>query len=232
MKNTNYKRKTKRYTKKPSTTVTKAVKYELNKNLETKYWEGVLFEYNPVASAGVLVDADGNNVSLLSSYRNGVSIPSQSIIRGIGSNQYIGDRISLTYVILHFAIDYSPSTDVTNVVTLYLLQSKGLFNFNPLSAANQFSENGDILAPLSFPDRDYDDRFRVIAKKAVRLNAADSNIHIGTMKVKSSRLTNVHFTSTTGDVESNQLNLCMISDSVVVPHPAIRAVWRVYYKDA
>lgn len=214
-------------------TVAKSVvKREMSKQLETKFWEGILFNSTPVPDEGVEISAIGFNVNLLATYPIGpVAFPTQ-IAQGDGVHGYIGNRISPKYLVIHYALDYLPSGDTTNIVSIMVMQAKGNFLFDSVSAVNQYSQSTTIISPLSFPNNDFNDRFRVLARRILNLNSDNITNRTGTITIKLNRLTNVHFKESDGTIEAGTLNMSLISDSVSEDHPSIRAVWRVYYKDA
>lgn len=188
-----------------------------NRNTETKKFDGSL------AHNGANVDYNG----VIYAVTRDVSAGTQ-IVQGTEENEYIGTTIKPVHLQIRFAM--SPG-DSTNLVTVVVLQMKGLFNPVGDQMTNILQSTGNSTAPLSPFDRAYQDRFRVLYRKTFSLSSQDISIQSHSIQIGYSKLAKLFFQDDAGAIESNGIFLGFISDSSAAVHPLIRAAWRLHYKD-
>lgn len=189
----------------------------VDRAIENKMWDGRL----------VLAGVDNNGVT----YRLFTN-PSAAttIAQGTGSDQYIGQKIRVMYVFFMLQGIYA---DATNMITVVIWQNKGLFAPAGSVMTNVFQSTGNDSAPLSFPDREYNDRFRILARKTFAVSQNGPSNHIIKIKLRPKKIRmNTSFNDNAGAAEAGDLWFGIISDSSAVTPPTVNAQWRVYYKDA
>jgi len=192
----------------------------VNKNIESKFYDGKL------ALAGTVVDYNGILLNMF------IDVPagSTTITQGSGQSQYVGEKIRPTHISLRYAASNELADD-NNLMTCVILQAKGLF-IPGATMANILDSTGNISAPVSPFDQDYDDRFRVLYRKTFALTKLNENCKVFKVNIPYNKLAPIHFNDAAGTVESAGLMIGWISDSSLAVHPTIRAQWRLFYKDA
>lgn len=184
---------------------------------ETKMIDGyVTGAITAVSSDGILLSAHGT-------YASGSFVP---ITQGSALNQYVGSRIKPTWLKIKWATDYA---DTTNLMSIVVLQSKGLW-VNGGTMANIYESTGTTTAPLSAVDTTYNDRFRILFRREVSMDSDDPTRY-GKIKIGPKMLRSIFFNDASGSVEAGHIMIGFISDSNAITHPTIRCYWRLYYKD-
>lgn len=221
---TGVRRRTRPLTVRRKQTVTRRVarqevKKELNRKIETKFIDGYATgAITAISSAGSLFSTHG-------SYPSGIFVP---MTQGTAENQYLGEKIEPRFLKVRWALD---SGDSSNIVSIIVVQAKGAWtNIGDMSTIYQ--QTGTITAPLSAVNDHYNDRFRVLYRREVKMDSDDPT-RIGSIKIGPKKLRRIVFEDNTGvDVEAGHLMIGFISDSTAVSHPVVRLFWRFYYKDA
>lgn len=186
----------------------------VNRNVESKMWDG---------STARAVDYTG---SVFRVFENPAG--ATAIAQSTTDNGYIGSKVKVMYLTGHFQVVVG---DTTNVITLVVFQDRG--SFAPADMTNVFQQVGTSVAPLSMPNRAFNERFRILYRKTVALNSVGTSNRILTVKLKPNKFRYpVCFSNTTGTAESGDIYFGTISDSAAVTHPSLDGAWRVYYKDA
>lgn len=187
----------------------------VSRETESKLWDGRM--------AQTAQDWDGLAVDMFSN-------PSAAtqITQSVGEGGYLGSKITPVYIQCNYQWIYS---DVTNIVTVFIIQTKGLFNPIGLDLTNVLQSTANAQAPLSMTDWSYNDRFRVLARRIHYLNNTDRLNLTGSFRIPRSKLVRTTFADAAGTHESGAIYLCMISDSSDAG-PTFGAQWRIHYKDA
>jgi len=186
----------------------------VNRTVESKMWDG---------ATARAVDYTGSVFRAFTNPSTAVTIA-----QGTGDDAYIGSKVKVMYLTGHFQWVVG---DTTNVATLIVFQDKG--SFAPADMTNVFQTIATSTAPLSFPNRAFNDRFRILYRKTIALNSVGTSNRIMTVKLKPNKFRYpVCFSNTTGTAESGDIYFGVISDSAAVTHPTFDGQWRVYYKDA
>lgn len=192
----------------------------VNRQIESKHFDGKL------ALAGLNVDYDG---TLYNAFVN-VPAASATIIQGTGQGQYIGEKIRPTHISLRWSAT-NVLADSDNLITCVILQAKGLF-VPGATMANILESTGNVSAPLSPFDADYEDRFRVLYRKTIALNQAGESNRVYKVNIPYNKLGAISYSDNVGTVESGTIMIGWISDSSADVDPLIRGQWRIFYKDA
>lgn len=197
----------------------KVTKQALKKNIEAKFFDAKL------ALAGAAVDYNG----LL--YNAFIDVPSAStIVQGTDDHQYIGAKIRPTGLTLRWAAS-NDLADANNIVSCVILQGIGAFT-PAANMANIYQSTGNVSAPLSPFDEDYNNRFRVLYRKEVALSQTGDNAVVHSVHLSFKKFAPVIFNDGLGAIESQPLMIGWISDSSAVVHPVVRAQWRIHFQDA
>lgn len=171
---------------------------------------------------------DNNGLADPVDYNTGLVISlTNTIIRGTAENQYIGDSITPVGVMIRWQVTRS---DASQLFRIIIIQNKagGL----PL-LSTLLQSVGNITAPLSPYDVDYQSTYRVIYDRLISMDNIRNLTHIGTIKLSAKKLRRINFNDGVGTLESGGLYICCISDSVTATaHPAFDYRARLYYKDA
>lgn len=194
----------------------RTVQNALRKNIEIKYfnarngtsdnidWEGLVYAiyYNP----------SGAN----------------TIVQGVNENQYVGKCIHTKHLTINYQFVFS---DVTNIVSIVVFQSIG--SFSPLGGTmeNVFQSTTNALAPLSFPDQVYNQRFRILARRIHHLDNNNMLNVTGTIRLHSNKMRPTYFSDNAGTYENGGLYLGVISDSSD-GGPQFTYQLRAYFTDA
>lgn len=204
-----------------NTKMRRVARYEakkvVNRNIENKMWDGRMSLTN--------IDYNGLTVRLFTNPSAGTTIA-----QGTASNSYIGQKVRIMYLQLMVQMIYA---DLTNMGTVIVFQTKGLFSPAGSDMTNVFESTGNDSAPLSFPDRAYNDRFRVIARKTYGVSTNGPSNVIFKFKLKPHQFKYItSFNDASGTQEAGDLYVGIVSDSSITTPPQFNAQWRVYYKDA
>lgn len=198
---------------------TSQAKKVVNRNIESKIYDGNL----PLA--GDNVDYDGRLF-----YATEDPQTATNIVQGIGQGQYIGEEIRPT----HLSVRWSASNDLadaTNMVTFVIIQAKGAFT-SLGSMANILQSTGNVSAPLSPFDVDFDDRFRVLHRKTIALSQVGPDNRVFKVNIGYNMFQKIVFNDASGTIEANPIIMGFVTDSGAAVHPIIKAKWRLHYKDA
>lgn len=149
-----------------------------------------------------------------------------TMIRGIAENQYIGDAITPVGLALRCQLT---RIDATQLFRVLIIQNKA--GGVPLTTT-VFQSTGNITAPLSALNVDYNNTYRVLYDKMFSMDVIrDTTKHV-TIRIAGKRLRRLNFNDAIGTIEKAGLYMVVISDSGVVAHPTIDFRARLYYKDA
>lgn len=148
------------------------------------------------------------------------------ITQGVSESQYIGDKITPRGLSIRAQLTRSDSTQLLRII---IIQNKA--GGTPL-LSTLLQSVGNIRAPLSPLDIDYNHTYRVlydtcISMDSIRGTTRQLKIHIPWKKFRS-----VVFNDAVGTYEAGGIYLCAISDSSAVAHPTIEYYSRIWYKDA
>lgn len=160
-------------------------------------------------------------------YTNGLVVSATTTMtRGTAENQYIADKIHPVGVRL--SMQYTRA-DATQMLRLIIIQNKGggVPLLNTLLAAT-----GNITAPLSPYDLNYNDTYRVLYDKLVSMDSIRGTTMTSIVKIPAKKLRQLTFNDGAGTVEAGGIYFCWISDSAVAAHPTVDYRFRFYYKDA
>lgn len=192
--------------------VRKVVKAELYKQIETKYWDGAI-ETNTLSSSG------------LAYYLLSDPNPVTTISQGANGDNYVGNKMKPTHITIRGRLT---AADSYNVCRFVVLQVKGVF---VPTGSSIFQNTYALSAPLLSLNRDYNDRYRVLADRMITVDATDTSKQFKIM-IPGKRLYPVSFSDANGTAENGGLYIVMVSDSSAVSHPSFGLAWRVFYKDA
>lgn len=160
-------------------------------------------------------------------YTNGqVYALTTGINRGTADNQYLGDRI--TPVGMNIRIQYTRA-DSTQLFRFIVIQNKagGIPLLNTLLAST-----GNITAPLSPYDNNYNNTYRVLYDRLVSTDSIRQTTGLLNIRIGAKKLRQIWFNDGVGTLEKGGIYFMVISDSAVTPHPAIDYRARFYFKDA
>lgn len=184
----------------------------VNRAIESKTFDG--------AHVAGQIDFSGGVTNLLSDPSGGVTIT-----QGVGESQYVGTAIKPTYIKISFNWTLA---DTTNMVRVVVVQSRGLL---VPTMADILQSVGNVRAPLSDYDIDFNDRYNVLADRCYSLDQTNKTQVIGKIKVSAAKLRRIKFSDTAGTYEAGGIYFGYITDSAAVSHPILQAYWRVHYKD-
>lgn len=203
-----------------------AARKAVNKQIESKIWDG----YIQADSLFSAIPATGHVYLMTFDYSTGAGV---SIEQGTNQNEYIGFEIKPSYLMIRWAVNLSEevASDNFNSVTVIVFQSKGSFAPTGSNMDNVFQLTNDISAPFSPTDRLFDERFNVLYRKTVSVDAYNY-IRTGKAKIGYNKLKRIKFSNETGTIQDGQLYMGAVSDSTAGPHPKFRAYWRMHFKDA
>lgn len=190
------------------------VKKEIKKDLEMKYWDGRI-------PAGTVTDSNGTVVRIVTD-----PVAGTTISQGPGDDQYIGTKITPKYLQFNYQVI---NGDAENLYTVIIFQTIGLFQPVGNAMTNVFQSTGNTSAPLSFPDRQFNDRFRILYRDTFNIQ---SYVPQHTRLVKLKNFRPMKFSDNAGTAENGDIYIGLISDSTATSHPGIIAQWRLYYVDA
>lgn len=202
-------------------------KKAIKREIETKHLDGYVQEDVGVAQ----ISSVGQNFQLTGSYSTGAFT---SIVQGVGDGQYIGEMIRPALLKIRYEVigAIAAPADTFNTMSIMIIQAKGNFILGA-SAANQYQVTGLLatIAPQSAVNDNFNDRYRVLARHIITVDGDDPAIN-GEFTIKSKKLRPIRFSDGAGTIEAGTLFMSVISDSLAPTHPALRAYWRLYYKDA
>lgn len=218
-----------RYRRRNQTALKKTIRKEAKKVVDREIESKVILYSSPAAGVGWSVDYSGINVQLTDDWNTGVAVP---IVQGSSNGEYIGLSIEPMYVMMTFVVS-GVAADVSNFLTISLIQAKGYFIPSSTSTASQYNKSGSVDAPLGLMPPEFDKRQRVIKRKTMLLqaNQQDENQTFN-WKIKGKKLSKIFFANGAGSIQRNPLYLSIVSDSSAISHPVVRCVWKLFYKDA
>lgn len=198
----------------------KEAKKVFDSNVESKMYDGKL------QLAGEVVDYNGILYNMFTDNPAGTTIT-----QGPGRNQYLGLKIKPYHIELRYAVT-NDLADSNNLITCVVLQAKGSFVPGG-TTANIFESTGNVSAPLSPFDHQFNQRFKVLYRKQISLSGVDGeDVKVFTKNISHKRLSMLGFNDAIGTIQSGTLLIGWISDSGAAVHPTVRAQWRILYKDA
>lgn len=149
-----------------------------------------------------------------------------AITQGNGESQYVGQKVTPTYFTLRYQANIA---DTTNMVRIMILQD---IVAGVPTGANVLQSVGNIRAPLSPLDVDYDQTYRVLADRVVQLTSVAKPSAVGKIKIGMRQLRPVYFSDAAGTYERGSCYVLVISDSGAATHPNVNLSWRWHFKDA
>lgn len=175
---------------------------------------------------------DGSTIPNSIDYTTGVILPllvdptGTPISQGTSDKQYIGTKINISYFMMRFQLLYG---DPQNMVRVLIIQD--IVSGIP-TVANVFESVGNTRAPLSPFDRQFDKTYRVLYDKIFTLDNANNPQRVAKIKLGMRKFRPIEFNNAVGTIEKGAPYAVIISDSGILPNPAIQAWWRIHYKDA
>lgn len=155
-----------------------------------------------------------------------VSSMTSALTRGTAENQYLGDKI--TPVGLSVRMQFT-RVDATQMIRCIVIQNRA--GGVPL-LSTLLQSVGNITAPLSPYDVDYDNTYRVLYDQVWSMDSIRGTTMIKKLKLNYRRLRPIWFNGADGELERGGIYLMFISDSAVSSHPTVDFRARLYYKDA
>lgn len=187
------------------TAITTTVKREMNRQIESKIFDQGL-----------------NGVGMNSVVLNVLDVTS-GISRGTGDNQFIGDKISPTYLMGRFSLTLG---DTTNICRLMVIQ-----NIGPVTTPTMGVMFQNLVSPWLSPlNTDNDNKYRVLYDKIYSLDAAHV-VRTGKIKINSKKLRPITYVAA-GTVETGAIYIVALSDSAAVVDPQLNLRTRLHFKDA
>lgn len=192
----------------------RVAKNVMNKELETKHRDGALTA-NP--------DWSGD-VYYMFSDPSGAT----TITQGVGVAQYIGESVKVSSINLRFQAQYA---DSLNMFRVMVIQARGLFA--PVTMADILQSVGNLRAPLTALDIDFDQRYSILYDSGpLQLSSVDKPAIIRNVHISGRFVRKTTFSDASGTAEDGGIYLGVLTDSSVVAHPQFLAYWRINYKDA
>ncbi len=176
---------------------------KINKNIEVKYFDSV---------SGITVDNDGNVVHLT----------------GIAQNDLVdgrtGNQVTVTKIEGRYTIDIDP-TDLSISFRIILLQdTQQVTDVAP--AVLDIMQVSTPVAPINRPRMK---RFKILKQRLFTLSNSGKTMQAFTWIIKTN--INVRWNGTgAGDIQRNNLYMCLISDEAVSPPTYVHHV-RLHYTD-
>lgn len=212
-------RRRRTYRRRQPTTVKKVARREAKmvvaRAIETKFWSG------RVQAAAVDASATGTNYNVFSDPVGGVQIN-----QGPTENNYLGQKINPVYLQIRGVV---LNNDNYNIFRIVIVQSRT--DLVP-DGLNMFFDSGTILAPLSQRIPQFDKSFRILKDRTFITTPTSNNAKLFKINVSGKKISDVYFRDSIGNLERGLITIFVISDSVLVAHPAISMTWRIWYKDA
>jgi len=191
--------------------IRRVVKKELNKEIETKFFDRQMSGY---AELAVLTAAN----------------PLQGIVRGSGRSEFIGSKIKPTSLSIKGQVIAGDSPG--NMLRLVIIQDK---------TTSGTPTAGTLFSNLTYPwvspfNADYRDTYTVLYDKTWLLTN-DGVTSTGFLPrsfkvfIPAKKMRQIGYTGA-GAIDSGTIWMCWISDSSAAVHPTYIAVSRLSYKDA
>jgi len=193
--------------------IRRIAKNQINNRQESKSFDGAI--------SAKQIDYSGDIYSLLTDDTGAVTIS-----QGTTENQYIGGKITPSHITMRLKFHLA---DNDNMLRVIIFQSKGLYA--PSTMADVLQSVGNIRAPMSALDEDFNDRFKVLADRWIQIDSYHPD-RIMKITIPMKKIRPVHFSDSAGTAESGGIYMGIVSDSAADPDPTAYGYWRVYFKDA
>lgn len=172
-------------------------------------------KYGTASIAATQIDFNGTLNSLM-----GITQGAQ------GVNQRSGDGINIKSFDFRYRAWVTTSTALTALRVVILVDEQ-----TNLTASTVLATTGSSLAPISFYNKEYKGRYRVLYDKTHTMDAGQSYQDMAMVKV--SKPISVVFQPTSSTVRANDLRILLISNQAAasVDRPSIEYNFRMYYED-
>lgn len=172
-------------------------------------------KYGTASITATQIDFNGTLNSLL------------GISQGVqGLNQRSGDALTVKSMSFRYRAYVTTTTAISMIRVLLLVDEQA-----NLTVGNIMAQAGGVLAPLSFYNKEYKGRYRVLYDKTHSLDAGQSYQDLAEVKV--TKPVDVVFSPALTTVRANDIRVLMISNQAAasVDRPYMDYNFRCYYTD-
>lgn len=161
-------------------------------------------------------------------YSGFVTSFTNAMTEGTSDIEYIGDKIRATHLCVRGNL---VGADSTNMVRIMIVKS---FTSTAPTAATLLQSVGNVRAPLSARDADYEATYKTLWDRTYSLVPATTSLQrLFKINLPGKSLGVIHFQDGgTAVLERGGIFMMVISDSAAASHPTIQWESRLHYKDA
>lgn len=185
---------------------------------------GVEHKYYDSTSVAAGIDYSGTSAVYNLTYN---PLTATYLDQGTDDVQYIGKKIRPIGLSIRGLITRA---DTYNVMRCIILQCK---TNNVPTLAGILQSVGNIRAPFSPYERQYNDQWVILYDKTYLLDTASNDARVFRIFIPARKLRMISFQNAAGTpIEKGSLYMCWISDSSAVTHPSMEYYSRLTFTDA